>query len=185
MAGNRYGRNQKRRHREEAKRLRAEIDRLGHVARDHHEDKLRHLRARERTEGELIEWARRIIALLGPESAFTRKLHQHGVDADLFTRAVGGLPLSVSGRAPVLRPGTDALVREASRVIECFAVYAYGQDDRISRAARFEIVDPDGRTAMMVDMQTLRDLKASRDSQLQRYLVANMLGPWLAGEVRP
>jgi hypothetical protein len=180
----RFGRNQRRKLREEIACRDRECERLTAVARGHYDDMIEEVRARGRTEGEMVEWASRIVALLGPTSAFARELVTLGVDAQQFASLASGLPMRVEDPGiESLRPSTAAVVEMAKRVVEVFACYAGHETDHTSFRRRFEVVGPAGRAALVMDERTIHDLKSHGDRELLRYLTRQLLGPWMAGKV--
>lgn len=180
----RFGRNQRRKLREEVARRDEEIERLGAVAREHYDRMVRHLRARERAEGEMVEWAARIVGLLGPTSAFAREVETMGIDAGLFEQLAAGLPMRVEcPGVESLRPDVGSLVMQAAQLIETFACYAEHENDQTSYRRRFEVTGPDGRAALVMDERTLQTLKRHGDREMLRYLMRQLLAPWMAGKV--
>lgn len=182
----RFGRNQRRKLREDVARRDREIARLESVARDHYDDKMRHLRERARVEGETAEWAARIVSLLGPESAFARELASLNIDAGLFQRLVDGLPtrLDCTGLED-LRPLPKPMLNAALTIVEGFACYAGHERDLARYRRRFEVVAPDGRRVLVMDDRTVHALRQGGDRELLRYLMGQLLLPWARGEVRP
>lgn len=174
----RFGRNQRR-------KLRDEVARLEAVSSGHYADKLTYLRRLERAEGEMVEWADRILTLLGPNSAFARELNRLGVDAGYFANLLEGMPMRLEAPGVTsLRPRTAEAVRIAADVVEAFAVYAVHEDDFLSRRVRFEVAAPDGRAAIMMDHQTLHLLRGRGGPELKRYLMNRLLGPFMADALK-
>ncbi|APZ81783.1 hypothetical protein vBEliSR6L_18 [Erythrobacter phage vB_EliS_R6L] len=173
MAGNRYGRNQKRQHREE-------IARLGKLADDFAAREAKERSKRLSLEQEMIEWAGRIASLLGPESAFARDLHEIALDPAFFDAvAFEGRPLRMEPRRAMERVSRGATLREACEFVDLFATTATPERDEIAYRWRFLIRGKDGALAMMMDERTLYTLKAQGDRALIDYLTRQLVQPWL------
>ncbi|MBS67242.1 MAG: hypothetical protein Tp170SUR191951_35 [Prokaryotic dsDNA virus sp.] len=183
--GKRYGRNQKRQHREERARLAKEIERLGFVATKHWEAAGRERSRRQGVERDLVDWADRIITLLGRESAFAREIASHLIDEATFIEvAEAGRPYRVQPPRSLssLGPSTESVVLlDASTVIELFATSAEPRD--LGDRYRFEVRRPDGRAVLLADKRTIADLMQRGDAQLIEYLLAKLIRPWFKGEI--
>lgn len=141
----RFGRNQRRKLRAEVAARDAEVARITAVAAGHF-DRVRYLADKVRDQDrEVVGWAERIIALLGPESAFTRRMARRVVDPIEFGRVTdGGGPLRLFPREPLdFRHPVDAkLIETARHMVDAFAVWARADRDDLRYRSRFEIVSP-------------------------------------------
>lgn len=183
----RFGRNQRR-------KLRAELDLQAMLLRQtraslesESKARLEEKRRRIQLEGEMGEWASRIVALAGPHSAFARELADEGIDGSLFGFVVDeGGAFRWSPRGPLVRPwsGPPAMIDVCRHVVDLFAVGGYVERDDFAYRTRFEIKGPDGRAATVMDERTLQTLKRTEDRQLQRYLLAQLIEPWQRGQFR-
>lgn len=183
MAGNRYGRNQKRRHREERERLQFEIERLEWVASNHHEKKQRAITQLEDLKRSVTEWAADIVAIMGPDSAFCRELAERSVDPDLFDFVVEtGGPLRAEKTQQQIRPWDfgEQLSPGIAQIIETFATSAVTED--MGDRKRFMITSSDGRRALMMDARTEHTLRQRGSGVLAEYLLKQLIGPWAKGE---
>lgn len=132
----------------------------------------------------MIEWAERIVSLLGPESAFARDLHEINLDADLFRRvALEGAPLAVEPRSTLTRVAGGMTMRDAREIIGLFATTAMPERDGVAYRWRFLIRGPDKAAAMMMDERTIYTLKARGDRVLIDHLVCELVRPWMQGKV--
>lgn len=179
----RYGRNQKRRHREEQAALTREIARLTAVASDHWTRMASERAQRLAVERELVEWAADIVNLLGPESAFAREMHAEAVDARLFEAvAVRGGPYQAAVDTPLdrLGPTTElATIGMARKVVRLFATYAGMETDGAALRRRFIIVDPSGAQAILMDERTLYLMRKHGSATLARHLLERLVVPWM------
>lgn len=179
----RFGRNQRRKMREEIAKRDREISRLEAVATEHYERMLAEKRKRIATEGDLQEWARRIADLLGTDSAFARELVEKGVDPGLF-RSIVEMGNPMRGEIPrPLMPFSDEPipVSMAAKLINLFSIHATIDRDQIAHRRRFLIRGPQGARALMMDERSIYNLSRSGNNELARYLLAELVAPFMAG----
>lgn len=183
----RYGRNQRRKAREQIALQLGEIGRLGHIASEHYQEKLRERTRRLSVEREMVDWAARIIALVGPDSAFAREMSTMGVDAQIFEAvALKGGPFRVDIGDPISRLGPTAegeLINASRMILDLFAVTTLIDKDGLRLRQRFMIQGPDGGVAVVMDMRTLHRLLERGDPGLARHLLESLVKPWMAGKV--
>lgn len=169
----RFGRNQRR-------KLRADLASAIAAASHAKREKEEHARARLALEGELIDWAARIVALLGPESAFARVMAEHNIDHALFDDvAINGQPFFVEPYQPLAAPGPEPLADVAASVIGLFATYAVPENERYRW--RFIIRRRDGEAALIADERTIYQLRRRGDRELVRFITSQLVKPWLEG----
>lgn len=184
----RYGRNQRRRAREEIARQQAEVARLGSIASERYRDMIKERTQRTMVEREMVDWAARIVALHGPESAFAREMMTEGVDAGLFEAvAINGGPYRVDVGDPIdrLGPTRQGALLDASRtILDLFALGTRLDRDDVAFRRRFLIQGPDGASAVVMDMATLHRLRAHGDPGLARYLLGALVKPYMDGSAR-
>lgn len=180
----RYGRNQRRKHREELAARDREVTRLEAVASEHWEKTRQQLRHRAKLECEVIEWATRIVDLLGDDSAFAKDMPTRRIDAGLFSAVSDGQPYRTraTGRfVHPLNPSHVVAFDTAQHIIDTFAIRA-GQDaDIIQLRRRFILQGPRGQRALMMDERTLHNLQSRGNVELQRWLLDQLVKPWMAG----
>lgn len=183
----RYGRNQRRKAREAQQLLEMLLRQTRASLQHESETRLREKRRRLEVERDLVDWAARIVTLLGPDSAFAHKLSSEGVNASLFEAvALQGNPFPVlpDQRLDWLPPEREALmVQSASKVVNLFAVYAGIRTSQVFQRYRLELLGPDGAAALAMDAETLRRLRAAGDPSLARYLLEALVKPWMAGRI--
>ena len=183
----RFGRNQRRKMREEiathAMLLRQSQASLASES----EARLKEKRKRLELAGDLQEWARRIADLLGTDSAFARKLIEKGVDPSLFRAIVEmGNPMRGEIPRPLLpfAPDDPIPVNMAAKLIDLFSIHASIDRDQIAFRRRFLIRGPQGARALMMDERTLYNLCMSGNNELARHLLHELVAPFMAGKGR-
>lgn len=178
----RFGRNQRRALRNEIVNLSKETVRLTSVAGQHHSTAQRYAAELSRVQGDLIEWADRIVTLLGDTSAFAREMATEGVDAGLFQLVVEeGRPyrcVPSDGLMHPMQPQQISVVFKARQIMDLFVVCAGCNSDTLRYKRQFFIQAPDGRFELVMDERTLQLLRQSGDAGLRRHLLDNMLAPW-------
>lgn len=169
--GNRYGRNQRRKHRERI----AELDRQVEFERRYAQKcSSRAYIAEER----LIEWSRRILKYLGPDSAFNLYLERLEVDPLMIKELKAGYPYRIAPQVPneqILYGGTDMRVPQwvvdtAQDVVELFALWVEDYPEHFDRPGEFgrrritEIVDRtpgSSNWCLALDPVTARDMRGT------------------------
>jgi hypothetical protein len=185
----RFGRNQRRKMREAHDRelgLQAMLLRQAQASlASESQGRLKEKHARARLEIAMSEWARRIVSLLGPDSAFARELIEKGVPPGLFASVVEqGHPMRVKPPQPLLAiPDEPIPVNMAMKVIELFSIHAKAENDEISYRRRFLIRGPDGARALVMDARTIHQLTRNGDSELAHFLITELIVPFMAGKV--
>jgi hypothetical protein len=178
----RFGRNQRRKMREEIALQAMLLRQTRSSLESERAGRLKEKRKRLDLEEEMIKWAERISALLGPKSAFARDLHVMEVDSQLFDAVVyGGLPMRGAPRI-TRSPGPSRMATdEACRLVDLFATTAVPEPQ--GHRWRFVIRDKDGAVALMMDERTIHALKRSGDRDLIEYLARELVVPWAKGEI--
>lgn len=181
----RFGRNQKRALREEIAKRDREVERLSAVAAEHWQKMRQEAQRADEMDRSLVEWASRVLALLGPESAFTRDVMRRAVDEREWEMSrrelrMRGYP---ADRGVMRSPPGREMVEMSLRVLDLFVVAPEKYLDELSGRVRFEIVSPDGRAALVLDELTLSRLRSSEDASLIRFLTTHLVEPWAGGRV--
>ena len=181
----RFGRNQKRALREEIAKRDREVERLGAVAADHWQKMAQEAKRADALDRSLVDWATRVLALLGPESAFTRDPMRRAVDEREWEMARRELRLRTypNDRGAMRSPAGREMVDTSLRVIDLFVVAPEKYVDELSQRVRFEIVAPDGRAALVLDELTLSRLRSTENEELIRFLSTHLAEPWAGGRV--
>lgn len=179
----RFGRNQRRKLRDEITLRDKEIQRLEAVASLHWNAMLQERNRRQKVEREMADWAQRIVAVLGPDSAFVRELNTKDVDADMFELiAIGGRRLVVEPRQSLGGIGPTAegeILKLAVTVIDTFAIYAETHIDDLACQVYFLIRSPKGDVALMMDHRTMYQLRSHGSAELGRHLLQKLIAPFM------
>jgi hypothetical protein len=186
----RFGRNQRRKMREahaaelamQAMLLRMSQAALADQSEAYHREKGK----RVALEQELTEWARRILLLLGEDSAFARHMAVTKVHAPVMASAKAGRPMRLNQLPPLasLVSSGPVPLRVALQTVEAFAVFAEARRDDLAYRVRFLIEGPDGARALMVDQSTLYRLRDGSEAGLRRYLAEALVDDYLAASKR-
>lgn len=176
----RYGRNQRRKHREEIARLEA-------VCTMHHDRMLDERHERLRAERDLVDYASHILSVLGPTSAFRREgVEKREVSIAHFEAILRGEPMLLDEWRPLslLGPSLESeIVSTARSILQAFAVHALSDKDDLHQRVIFQITAPDGRAVLAMDRQTLENMRAGGSKQLAEHLLRQMVRPWMEGKI--
>lgn len=178
----RFGRNQRRKMRNQIAARDAIIEALKQTLAEQVERTAKARAELTALEASMVDWADRIVALLGPDSAFAREFGDKLMDGDTFDALVSArLPLRADCR-PAFTPFRlmePRMVQMAEDLIDLFATYVRAERDNILMRRAFFIESPSGSRALMADERTLQTLRARGSGPLTRYLIDGLIAPWL------